>query len=310
MKEIYAIGIDLGGTNLRVSLISSDGKVLKKIKESTSENIVEMLCKTVGRVFSPKVVGIGIGVAGLVERKSQTVLLSPNLHAVEGIDLSNKIGERFHVPVFVENDANAAALGEKWVGAGMDFSHFALFTLGTGIGGGIIHNGKLLNISAEIGHMSIHADGEKCPCGNSGCLESYASATAIRSRAISMLETGRESMLRNYSGGNIYKLNTQEIYKAALDGDNLAREILKDAGRYLGIGIANIINIFGPEAVILAGGLIGAWDIYVQEAIKESSRRAFKELSDMVRIIPASLSDDAGIIGAARLVFQRQGGAQ
>jgi glucokinase len=178
-----------------------------------------------------------------------------------------------------------------------------LLTLGTGIGGGIIHKGKLLNVSSEIGHMSINADAEKCLCGNIGCLENYASARAMIARAVSMLEKGTESLLKECCKGSIYKITPEDIYKAALDGDTLSREILRDAGRFLGVGLANIINIMSPEAIILAGGLVGAWNIYVQEAIKEASRRAFRDLFDGVKIIPSSLGDDAGIVGAASLVF-------
>ncbi len=300
----YAIGIDLGGTNMRVGIVSRDGTVIKKIKEPTSEEVINSLLAATENLFSGEVAGIGIGAAGLVDRIKRKVMVSPNLHIIESIDLVGEIGKRFKVPVFIENDANAAALGELWAGAGRGLSDFVLFTLGTGIGGGIVYGRKLLNVSAEIGHMSIHTDGEKCHCGNSGCLESYASVRAVLSKAIAALESGRESLLREYSGGNFYKLTAEDIYKAALDGDNLARELLKNAGRSLGIGIANIINLMSPEAVILSGGLTGAWDIYVQEAIREASRRAFKELSDSVNIIPAVLKDDAGIIGSAGLVFR------
>ncbi len=304
MLKKYAIGIDLGGTNLRVALVSREGEVIRKIKEPTSEEILDSIFKAAGSLFSDEIAGIGLGVAGLIDRKSGRVLVSPNLHIVEKIDLVNEIRGRFGIPVFIENDANAAAFGEMWVGAGKGFSNFILFTLGTGIGGGIIYGRKLLNVSAEIGHMSIDADGEKCSCGNSGCLESYASVRAILSKAVSILEKGRESLLRESCGGNFYKLTTEDIYKAALNGDSLARELLRNAGRYLGIGIANIINLMSPEAIILAGGLIGAWNIYIQEAIKEASRRALKQLFDRVKFIPSSLMDDAGIIGSAGLVFQ------
>lgn len=306
MLKNYAISIDLGGTNLRVALVSREGEIIRKVKEPTSEDILDAIFKAAGSFFSDEIVGIGIGVAGLIDRKSGRVLVSPNLHSIEEIDLVNEIRGRFGIPVFIENDANAAAFGEMWVGAGKSFSNFILFTLGTGIGGGIIYNRKLLNVSAEIGHMSIDADGEKCPCGNSGCLESYASVRAILSKAFSILEKDRESLLRESCGGNFYKLTTEDIYKAALNGDSLARELLRNAGRYLGIGIANIINMMSPEAIILAGGLIGAWNIYIQEAIKEASRRALKQLFDRVEIIPSSLRDDAGIIGAAGLVFQNE----
>ena len=304
MQKKFAIGIDIGGTNMRVGLVSEDGEIIRKIKEPTSSEILDAVFKAVDSLFSNEIEGIGIGIAGLIDRENGRVLSSPNLRFAEGVDIIYQIEKRYAVRVFLENDANAAALGEMWVGAGKDFSDLVLFTLGTGIGGGLICGGKLLRVPAEIGHMSISTDGEKCHCGNYGCLESYSSARYILSKAISVLETGRESLLSGCYNGNIYKLTTEDIFKAALDGDMLARELLKNAGRYLGIGIANMINIMSPQAVILAGGLIGAWDIYVSEAVKEASRRAMKELYEKVKVIPALLKDNAGLIGSARLVFQ------
>ncbi len=180
-----------------------------------------------------------------------------------------------------------------------------MLTLGTGIGGSIIYKGELLDAAAEIGHMSINAEAEKCPCGNIGCLENYASARAMIAKAVVMLEKGTESMLKNCCNGSIYKITPEDIYKSALEGDTLSREILRDAGRALGVGLANLINILSPEAIILAGGLIGAWNIYVQEAIREASRRAFKDVFEAVKIIPSSLGDDAGVVGAASLVFMK-----
>jgi glucokinase len=303
MHKKYAIGIDLGGTNLRVGLVSEDGEIQQKIKEQTSEKILEPIFRAISTLSTRDVTGIGIGAAGLVDRVNRRILNSPNLQAVEHIDLLQEIQEKYKIPVFLENDANAAALGEMWVGAGQDVSSFVLFTLGTGIGGGIVCDGKLLQVSAEVGHMSIHAEGEKCLCGNYGCLESYASARSVVSHTIRMLETGRKSLLSEYHRGNIYQLTAEDIFKAALDGDIISREVWKNAGRYLGIGIANVINLMSPEAVILAGGLTGAWDIYVQEAIKEAAKRAYKTLFERVKIIPSKLMDDAGIIGAAGLVL-------
>jgi glucokinase len=153
--------------------------------------------------------------------------------------------------------------------------------------------------------MSINSEAEKCPCGNIGCLENYASARAMIAKAVAMLEKGTESMLINCCNGSIYKITPEDIYNSALEGDTLSREILRDSGRALGVGLANLINILSPEAIILAGGLVGAWNIYVQEAIKEASRRAFKDVFESVQIIPSSLGDDAGIVGAASLVFMK-----
>jgi len=306
MPEKYVIGIDIGGTNLRAALISGRGEVIRKIKEPSKVDVPETLQKAVESLFSDEVKGIGIGVAGLVDRKEGLVLCSPNLRGIEGFKFKESLGKQFPVPVLVENDANAAAFGEKWIGAGKEFDSFVLLTLGTGIGSGIIYKGTLADCAAEIGHMSINADGEKCPCGNYGCLELYAAANAIHSKVVSALEKGSESLLRGCCNGNVYKITAEDIYKYAIEGDNLAREALKEAGRYLGIGFANIINIISPDAIILTGGLIGAWNIYVQEAVKEASKRAFKALFDKVKIMPSLLGDDAGMIGAAGLVFSAQ----
>jgi glucokinase len=305
MSKKYAIGIDLGGTNLRVALVSHEGEIARKIKKASSEEVFNSLLETIEEIMQGDIAGIGLGVAGLIDRKNGRVFSSPNHRAVEGLDLIEGIQRKFDLPVYLENDANVAALGEKVSGAGKNFENFILLTLGTGIGGGIIYKGELLDVSAEIGHMSINAEAEKCPCGNIGCLENYASARAMIAKAVAMLEKGADSMLKNCCNGSIYKITPEDIYKSALEGDTLSREILRDAGRALGVGIANIINILSPEAIILAGGLIGAWNIYVQEAIREASRRAFRDVFEAVKIIPSSLGDDAGIVGAASLVFMK-----
>jgi glucokinase len=303
MSKKYAIGIDLGGTNLRAALVSDEGEIVRKVRKSSSEEVFGALLESIEEVRSSEIVGIGLGVAGVIDRKNGRVFSSPNLRSVEGIDLVHGIHRKFQVPVFIENDANVAALGEKVSGAGKNFENFVLLTLGTGIGGGIIRRGELLDVSAEVGHMSINAEAEKCPCGNVGCLENYASARAMIARAVAMLEKGTESLLKECCKGSIYKITPEDIYTAALEGDTLSREILREAGRALGVGLANLINILSPEAIILAGGLVGAWNIYVQEAIREASRRAFKDLFDAVKIIPSSLRDETGVVGAASLVF-------
>jgi glucokinase len=304
MGTRYAIGVDIGGTNLRVALVSEEGRIIDKIKMPSSGDVMASLREAVERLGREGVAGIGIGVAGLLDRGSMTVLKSPNLPSMSGKSFK-ELG--FTLPMVVENDANAAALGERWMGAGREYRNFVLMTLGTGIGGGIIHRGELLGVAAEVGHMSISADGEKCPCGNYGCLENYASARAIIEAAVKALEKGANSMLRECCMGNYYKISPEDIYRAAFEGDGLARDVLKEAGRYLGIGIANMINMMSPEAVILTGGLIGAWDIYIKEAIREASRRAFAGLVEGVKILPSALGgEDAGILGAAALILHEE----
>lgn len=300
MPENYAIGIDLGGTNVRAALVAEDGSILKRVKEPTTPDVFETLERAVRQVMDDRAKGIGIGCAGLIDRASGRVLVSPNIHTLDGRGFEGLGGG---LPVILENDASAAALGERWLGAGRQYGNFVLLTLGTGIGGGIIHNGRLLNVSAEVGHMSIEQGGAKCPCGNYGCLESYASARAITSAITKAIESGAESMLKDSLKTNIYKLTPEDIYAAALDGDNLSREALKEAGRYLGVGIANIVNLLSPEAVILGGGLAAMWDIYINEAIRETSRRAFPSLFEATSIVAASMGDDAGVLGAAYLVL-------
>lgn len=304
MKKHYAVGIDLGGTNLRVALVSEEGEITRKVKIPSSDSIVDSLLTSVDEVITGDVAGIGLGVAGLVDRANGVVRESPNLPAIEGVEIVRSLEERFNVPVLIGNDADMAALGEKWMGEGKALRSFVLLTLGTGVGGGIIYDHNLMDVPAEIGHMSIMAAGEKCSCGNYGCLELYASARAMLSHAVAALESGAESSLRECCKGNIYKLTPEDIYRTALDGDNLAREVLREAGRYLGVGIANIINIFSPEAVILGGGLVSAWNIYIKEAIREASKRTLKRLFEGIKIIPSSLGDSAGVLGASCLVFK------
>ncbi len=304
MENKYAIGIDIGGTNIRAAIVSNKGEIIKKSKKKSSGDIITAIYKTIENLFSENIEGIGFAVAGLIDYQKGSVLVSPNLPAIEGEDFVNKLSARFNVPVIIENDANAAAYGELCAGAGRGFSNFVLLTLGTGIGGGIIYNKKLMNVSAEIGHMSINSEGSKCSCGNYGCLESYASATAIVSSAINFIENGRESILKGQSN-NYKNITAEEIFRAAKDGDLLSIDVFKNAGKFLGIGISNIINILSPEAVILTGGLTGAWDIYVKEAITVASERAFGYLFKRTKILRSELMDDAGITGAAELVFKR-----
>ena len=307
MAKKYVIGIDIGGTNVRTALIGLDGNIVSKVKNAAGKEPLSVLNKHLDALYAPnarEICGIGIAVAGLVGRNG-AILKSPNIPKLNDVNLRSEIRKRFRTCVEVENDANAAACGEKASGAGKELSDFVMLTLGTGIGGGVVAEGSLLPVAAEVGHMSINAEGPQCPCGNVGCLELYASATAIVGNAASELEKGKASMLRDAYNGNFYKLTAEDIYRAALEGDSLARTILREAGKCLGVGIANVINIFSPEAVILTGGLIGAWNLYIEFAIKEASKRALKELYDRVKIIPSVLGDDAGIIGAANLVFEK-----
>ena len=310
MNERYCIAGDIGGTNIRVSLVDADCRIVSKLKEPTGAEPLSVLFRLIDslRMNVPgdkPICGIGLAVAGIVDTSSGTILRSPNIRSFSGLTMKAEVQKRYNVPTVIENDANAAAYGEKVAGAGAGFGNFVMLTLGTGIGGGIVVNNRLLQVAAEIGHTTVNTAGPQCGCGNLGCLESYASATAIIGSAISSIEKGAQSILRNSYNGNFYKISAEDIYMAALEGDPIARSVLRDAGKALGIGMANMINIMSPEAIILTGGLLGAWNIYIEAAIAEASKRAYPELFHKVRIIHSSLGDDAGTIGMAALVFEK-----
>jgi glucokinase len=318
-----AIGIDIGGTNTKFVLADEEGKVLSSHKcptpsltEKNTEKIINKLIDNL-KVFLDKdsskssapdiknIAGIGIGVAGLIDRENGKVIQSPNISAFNDVPMRDIFEKEFSLPVVIENDANIYAYGEKWVGAGKDYNNFIVLTLGTGLGGGLIYKGKLYEGPVEIGHMSIVPSGRYCTCGSYGCLESYASGRAIVDRAVSSLEKGTESLLSKCCHGNFYKITPEVVYKTALEGDSLSREVFREVGQFLGIGIGNLINILDLEAVIIGGGLIGAWDLFIDEITKESSKRAFKPLSAKVKIIKSCLTKDAGSIGAAGLLFSK-----
>ncbi len=306
-----AIGVDIGGTNIKFVHISEKGEVLTSLTEPTPsgprlspDNIKNVLIKVLKSILKENIVGIGFGIAGLIDRKNGTVIESPNIPAFKRFPAKEIFEKEFSLPVVVENDANTYAYGEKWIGTGKNFNNFALLTLGTGIGGGMIYKGELFEGAVEVGHTVIEPQGRFCTCGSFGCLESYASGRAIVDIATSSLEKGTKSMLADCCDGNFYKITPSLVHETALDGDSLSREIFREVGRYLGIGIANLVNIFSPEAVILGGGLIGAWDMFIEELKKEVFKRAFAPLSANVEILKATLKGDGGATGAAGLVFK------
>lgn len=303
------LAIDIGGTNIRSAIVRLDNdsyEIIKKVKVQTGQSPLESLVSSIdGLLYKTNcdIYSIGVSVAGIVDKHNGVLLRSPNIPKLEGLNLRDFVCEKVgDVKRFsIENDANSAAYGEAVAGAGREFNDFVLFTLGTGIGGGIVVDRRLLNIPAEIGHMSINNEGIQCPCGNIGCLETVASASAVINKVISEIQNGTETIMKKLHNGNFYKINAHDIYSSALEGDLLARNTLRDAGKGFGIGIANVINIFMPDAVILTGGLVGAWNIYVDSAIKEAQRRAMKELVSRLKILPSTLGDDAGLVGISYL---------
>lgn len=320
-----AIGIDIGGTNTKNVLVSETGEALLSVQNPTpcvtggvSAGIDELLVQQLRDFLNAEatqsvlsehpgaeIIGIGVGVAGLIDRDEGTIIKSPNIASADGLPIKKLFERAFSLPVAVENDANAYAFGEKWVGVGKEINSFVILTLGTGLGGGHIYKGELYEAPFEIGHVIIEPNGRFCPCGSSGCLESYASGRAIVDRAITSIQNGVKSSLSDCCEGNYYKITPELVFQKALDGDNLSREIFRELGHYLGLGIANLINLLRADAIIIGGGLIGAWELFIEELTKEASRRGFKPYSSQLRILRSALAKDAGSIGAAGLLFKK-----
>ena len=304
----YSIGVDLGGTNVRVAAVGEDGRLLEKQAFTTSfvngaqgvvNQIVGAIDKVRSQVSAQDFRGVGIGVPGFIDMPAGVVLGSANLPGFQGFPVRDEIQKQLGATIILENDANAAALGEKWIGAGKDVNDLILITLGTGIGGGIIVDGKILHgfrgMAGEIGHMTVYPDGNPCGCGNCGCLEKHASASAIAAMG-GMMGISRETF------------SSREVYELALAGNGRAKLVFESVGRALGVALANLINIFNFPLYLLSGGPLPAWDIFAPDMFAEIHRRSFAYARSGTRVEKAVLGADAGLFGAAYLPFQQQAG--
>lgn len=321
----YIIGVDLGGTNIVSLLMSQDGKILardtrrslaKEGKERTISQIVTSVRDILRegerlKVFSESILGVGIGSPGPLNTKEGVIHFAPNLPGWIEVPLIQILRDELNLPIFLENDANAAALGEWWLGAGKNVDNLVLLTLGTGIGGGIIIEGEVLHgawdTAAEIGHMIIHEGGLTCGCGKQGCLEAYASATGVVKRTLAAIEKGEKTLLINLVENRLEDITCELIFKTAEKGDSLAKWIVEETARYLGIGIASIVNIINPEMVILSGGMTAAGDTLFKPVRKYAQAHALAAAIKEVKIVPAALGGNAGAIGAAATVLKKKG---
>jgi glucokinase len=257
-------------------------------------------------------VGVGIGSPGPLNRESGVVIVTPNL-GWRDFPLRDAVSDRVGLPATLDNDANCATLGEWWCGAARGGRHVVGLTIGTGIGGGLILNGELYHgasdAAGEVGHTSIDGTGRRCKCGNYGCLEAYASGPAIAERATEALAGDEASLLRTLVDGDLSRITARTVYEAATRGDPLAREVVRETARFLGTGVANLVNIFNPDVVVLAGGVTDAGDALFEPLRAEVRRRAFRPAVEACRIVPGSLAGSAGVVGAvATFKMQRMGG--
>jgi glucokinase len=240
--------------------------------------------------------------------KEGILVASPNLPGWENFNIRAQIARRLNSPFFLENDANAAALGEKWIGSGRNVKHLCFLTMGTGIGGGLIFDGKIWHgvsgMAAELGHVTLYPEGRLCACGNKGCLEAYAAASAVVKAAQEMLQAGTASQELQRLASSGKKLTSALVYQLAKEGDGSAQEIYNQVGRALGMAIANFINIFDLDTFVLGGGAVEAWDVFEKSMFEEVARRSYVWRNDPREILKSSLGSQAGIFGAAYLAFQ------
>ena len=315
-KDKY-IGIDLGGTKILTAVADDNGEIIARVKLATEtelgqERIKKNIFKSIYKVLEKtdikieKIKSIGIGSPGPLNVEKGIIYESANL-PIKNMEIVELIEEETGINTYLQNDANTAALGEKVFGAGKEADDLLYITISTGVGGGIIINGKIYyghtGNAGEIGHMTVDPTGPKCGCGNYGCLESFSSGTAIKNMAKKAVENDESTLIKKLAKDQ--KLSAKLVAKAAAKGDQKALDIFAKAGYYLGIGIANLVNIFNPEMIILGGGVLKAKEYFLDRTKEEFKKRALKAPADIVKIKEAVLEDEIGVKGAIALAMQK-----
>jgi glucokinase len=313
----FVIGVDLGGTKISAGAMSADGtrqfamRTEPTLAREGADAVVERIAGMIRAVAEQTIaetgatrdafLGVGLGSPGPLDRANGIVITTPNLGWTR-FPLRDRVSAAVALPATLDNDANCATLGEWWVGAAKGGRNVVGLTIGTGIGGGLILDGKLYHgssdVAGEVGHATIDSTGRRCKCGNYGCLEAYASGPAIAERAREALAGGERSLLSALAGGDLDSLTAQQVYDAAKQGDEVARAVVRETARFIGTGVANLLNIFNPDVVVLAGGVAQAGDDLFGPLRAEVQRRAFKPAVDACRIVPGALGSAAGVVGA------------
>lgn len=313
MNEFVLAG-DLGGTNLRIAAVDRSGRILCRFEASTpryvdESKIVESavgLARSIRRKMGSDALAFGFAIPAIMNSAEGKIFTSPNLPELNGADLGRRLSEELGLGVLLENDANAAAVGENWLGAAKGSSSSICITLGTGVGGGIILNGKVLQgpdgTAGEIGHVCVVPAGPPCGCGSNGCLEQFASATAIVRMASELIADFPDSRISSMD-----EFDASMIFGLGLEGDALCLEVFRRAGEYLGIAAAGLINLLNPEIIAIGGGAANGWELFIGPMRTEIVKRAFQQPAERARIVRASLGADAGIVGAAFLAFEKIG---
>lgn len=313
------LGVDLGGTKILTAVINAQGEMLSRDHSVTpaaqgGEAVIQSILESVDRALkragmaTPELYAIGVGAPGISNPETGILFTSPNLPGWRDVPLRDIIETKLGKKTFLINDANAAAVGEFYFGAGRGAHRFIYITISTGIGGGIVIDGKIYTgasgAAGEVGHMTIDDNGPLCNCGNKGCWETLASGTALARVARQRIEEGARTSILNYADGDMEKVSAQVIHTAAQQGDDLAKDLIARTGYYIGVGLANLINIFNPELIVIGGGLSNIGDMLLGPAFKVAEERAYRETFQAVRFATAELGRNSGVLGVAAFVFQ------
>lgn len=332
----FSIGVDLGGTNLRIAAVSKDGQLLEKVTLGTKvalgrDHVITEMCDAIRRLSDQyrgggKFLGAGIGVPGIIDMETGMLRKSANLPGWSDYPVRAEIERRLGARVFLDNDANVAALGEKWMGAARDVPNMAILTLGTGIGGGIVLEEKIWHgmngMSGEFGHVPIEPEGVSCGCGSHGCAEQYASASAVVRMAREAIASGLAPALAKAASSDP-EFSAKSIYNLAIQGDEDARRIFRRFGKSLGFLLAGLVNVFNLDMYVIGGGVSSAWDAFAPTMFEELRERSLvyaatapedplgKDEGASAQVITrtrrktiitrALLGSDAGLYGAARI---------
>jgi glucokinase len=318
LKEPAVLGIDLGGTNVRLALINYKGEIIFRKEWATASmpdqsalviTLAAELKKTGEEARSQgwEVKGVGIGVPGFIKPQEGLVVISPNVPALNECPLVPLLAPYVNWPLFLGNDADLFTLGEHWMGGGAGHQHMLGVTLGTGVGGGLILNGRIWagnqGTAGEIGHMTVDPEGIKCHCGNRGCLETMASASWTVVWVKEQLAQGASSWLRELYEADPDAIDGRTLVVAAKQADPLARRAFDRVGRSLGLAIANVVHLLGISRVVIGGRFARAWEVFQYSLEEELHRRLTLFPPEVVSVCPAELGDDAGLVGAARLAW-------
>lgn len=315
----YLLGHDIGGTKLAVSVADRDGRILHKVRRPTEAargpeavvaSLVDMSREVMARasLATADVAGVGVSCGGPLDTETGVVYAPPNLPGWDEVPLKAWLESALALPAFVENDANASALAEWSFGAGRGFRHMVYMTMSTGIGGGIILDGRLYrgpgDTAGEVGHMAIVEDGPACGCGRRGCLESLCSGPSIARRAREKARATPGSLMADLAGGDLAGITAETVMAAARQDDPCAREIVDETARYMAVGLGNIVNILNPEIIVIGTILVKARDLLLEPIRNYLRSETWPRVYDTVRVVPAGLGDAVGDLAAIAVIRQ------